>query len=85
MTRSAKIAISLPPELLARVDADRRASGISRSEAFRQALESQLQRERQEEAVQTYLLGYKEHPENENEIEEASSMSKVALAEEPWE
>lgn len=84
MKRSVKVAISLPSELLARVDKYRRSSGASRSEVFRRALESQLQRKQQEEEIERYVQGYERHPESEREIEEALVAGQVALAEEPW-
>lgn len=84
MNRSVKIAISLPRDLLARVDKRRRSSGASRSEVFRKALESQFQLELQEEEIEQYIQGYERHPENEREIEEALTTGLVALSEEPW-
>lgn len=84
MKRSVKVAISLPPDLLARVDKDRRSSGASRSEVFRRALETLLQRERQEEEIERYIQGYRRHPDNEREFEEALATGLAALAEEPW-
>lgn len=84
MKRSVKVAISLPRDLLTKVDKDRRSSGASRSEVFRRALESELQRKQQEEEIERYVQGYESHPENEREIEEALTTGLVALSEEPW-
>lgn len=83
MKRSVKVAISLPRDLLAKVDKERRSSGASRSQVFRQALESQFQRKRQEEEIERYVHGYEKKPESEREIEEALATSLAAFAEEP--
>lgn len=84
MKHSVKIAISLPRELLARVDRARRSSGASRSEVFRRAVESQLQLKLQEEEIERYVKGYERQPESEREIEEALTTGMVTLSEEPW-
>ena len=80
----AKIAISIPDEMLRVVEAERRASGESRSEFFRHAVEAFLRQRREYEAVEQYMKGYQQHPESENEIALAESTLVRALEETPW-
>ena len=88
MTRSAKIAISLPEELLRSVEPGCQARGESRSEFFRRAAEEYLRREREREAVEQYVRAYKENPETTEELEEANAWFRAGLevlTEVPWE
>jgi metal-responsive CopG/Arc/MetJ family transcriptional regulator len=87
MRKAAKIAISLPEELLQVVEARRKACGESRSEFIRQAVQDRLRREREQELVAQYIRGYTEHPETAEEVEEIEAWFRVgleALAHEPW-
>ncbi len=59
----AKIAISLPDEILQAVEKERLARGLSRSEFFRQAVEGHLRRAIQRGYVEQYIRGYQEFPE----------------------
>src|SRR5262245_2872667 len=83
--RGAKIGISLPQSTLEIIEAACRERNQSRSEFFRQAAEALLRREREREAVQSYLRGYREHPESEEEVGTAHEAASAALAHEPWE
>lgn len=47
MPKTTKITISLPEDLLERIEKERMARGESRSEFFRHAIESFLRRERE--------------------------------------
>ena len=85
MTRTAKIAISLPENLLRDVDREREGGGESRSEFFRRAIEALLHRERERKAIEQYIRGYQQYPETEDEIAMAQSTLQAALAENPWE
>ena len=54
----AKIAISLPDEVLEAVEKERLAKGESRSQFFRRAAEEQLRRERERKDIEQYIRGY---------------------------
>ena len=85
MTKAAKIAISLPEDLLQGIDSRCKASGESRSAFLRRAVEVYLRRERERELEEQYVRGYQQFPETEEEIALATSMAHIALAENPWE
>ena len=59
----AKIAISLPDEVLQAIEKERLASGLSRSEFFRNAVEAFLRHRRERELEEQYVRGYQENPE----------------------
>ena len=67
----AEIAINLPDEVLDAVDKERIASGISRSQYFRRAVEEHFRRtveehfrqEKEKEDVARYIQGYLQNPE----------------------
>ena len=84
MSKTTKIAISLPDEMLATVEQERRESGESRSEFFRRAIEKLLKQEQESSAVKEYVRGYQEVPESVEEIEAAHRIGSAVLAEEPW-
>ena len=85
MGRSAKVAISLPEEILEAVEVERKARGQSRSEFVRRALERLLEQERQSSAVRDYIRGYQEMPESAEEVQAADRAGSAVLAKEPWE
>lgn len=85
MSRTVKVAISLPSDLLAAAEHAREARGETRSEFFRQAVEALLQHEEQRQAINQYLEGYRRHPESDEEIRVATQLAAVVLAQEPWE
>ena len=77
----AKIAISLPEEVLQAVEKERLASGLSRSEFFRRAVEEHLRREKQREYVEQYIRGYQDYPETLEEITLAESTIRYSFDE----
>jgi hypothetical protein len=79
-----KVAISLPDDLLHRVDRARREHKVSRSEYFRQAATNLLGLSGEQE-VEPYVRGYSTHPETPSEVEAARAASARSLAAEPWE
>jgi metal-responsive CopG/Arc/MetJ family transcriptional regulator len=81
----AKIAISLPDEVLQAVEQERLARGESRSQFFRRAAEEYLHRRREKEAIEQYIRGYQQYPETAEEIALAESTLAGVLAENPWE
>lgn len=85
MGKIAKVAISLPEDILAAVEMERQAKGESRSEFFRRAVEMRLKEERQSSAIRDYVIGYQKSPESPHEVEAAHRASSAILAAEPWE
>ncbi len=84
MPKTAKIAISLPERLLLGIDRERRASGESRSEFFRRAVQALLKGERERNLEEQYIRGYLEDPETAEEAEGLYGAGLTALAQEPW-
>ncbi len=81
----AKIAISLPEETLQAVEKERLATGLSRSEFFRRAVEEHLRRVKEREDVERYVLGHLKYPETKEEIALAEATLGYVMAENPWE
>ncbi|MBA7715273.1 hypothetical protein ES703_124314 [subsurface metagenome] len=84
MAKSAKVAISLPEDVLEAVEIYREAKGESRSLVFRRAIERLLKQERDSSAVKDYVRGYQEVPEPAEEVEAVHRVGIAVLAEEPW-
>lgn len=82
MPKTAKVAISLPKELLRGVEKERLARGETRSEFVRRALEAFLRRE--QEAIEQYIQGYRNDPETDEELGWVEAASLAALADNPW-
>ncbi|MCH7736429.1 MAG: ribbon-helix-helix protein, CopG family [Chloroflexi bacterium] len=82
----AKIAISLPDEVLDAIEKERMASGISRSEYFRRTVEEHLRREKEKEDVARYIQGYLDDPETPEEFESALAAARFAFdPDDSWE
>jgi metal-responsive CopG/Arc/MetJ family transcriptional regulator len=80
----AKIAISVPDTLLDAIENERAASGVSRSEFFRRAVEEHLRRERERGWDEQYIRAYLENPETAEEVALATVTMGYAFAENPW-
>lgn len=78
MTR--KIAISVPDDLLAAVDAASRAAHVSRSRLFGQAARSYLDRRRRQRDSDQYLASYRELPESDEEVAATDAFLAHAFA-----
>lgn len=85
MSKAAKIAISLPAELLAAVDRERKETGTSRSEFFRRAVEDLFRRRLTDQEARRYVRGYLDKPEDSSQVEAALRTAVVSLAGDPWE
>lgn len=85
MSKIARVAISLPEDVLEAVEMERQAKGESRSQFFRRAIERLLKQERESLVVEEYVRGYQEMPESVEEVEAAHGVGSAVLAEEPWE
>lgn len=84
MTKTTKIAISLPDDMLTDVEREREESGESRSEFFRRAVGVLLRRRREQEISERYIRAYQQSPETKEEIKAARRAASVILAKEPW-
>ena len=80
----AKIAISLPDDVLQAVEKERELSGESRSEFFRRAAKDLLKRKQQGERDREYIRAYREMPETGDEMAWLEASSQAVLAEYPW-
>ncbi len=85
MSASTKISISLPAETLELVERERRATGESRSELFRRAVENLFESARREAAIRQYVQGYVAEPETEYEVSAAEQLAGSAFDGEEWE
>jgi len=85
LSKTSKIAISLPENMLEAVEKERMAKGESRSEFFRRAVEAFLRQQRERAEVERYVQGYRKMPESAEEIEAAHRAGSAILAGEPWE
>jgi metal-responsive CopG/Arc/MetJ family transcriptional regulator len=84
MSKTAKIAISLPEEVLDAVERERVESGESRSAFFRRAVEALLRQQQEQELSEQYVRAYQKLPESPEEVEAARRAAGNILAEEPW-
>ena len=84
MSKTTKIAISLPEDVLDAVERERDQSGESRSQFFRRAVETLLRRQQEQELSEQYIRAYQQMPETTEEVEAARRAASTILAEEPW-
>ena len=84
MPKVAKIAISLPEEVLAAVEREREGSGETRSRIFRRAVELLLRQQKEREISEQYIRAYQQLPETDEEISAARLSASVVLGEGPW-
>ena len=81
----AKRAISLPDEVYQAVEKERLATGESRSQFFRRAVEERLRRAKEWEDVAQYIRGYQLYPETKEEIALAEATVLYAFDDDSWE
>ncbi|MGD1118469.1 MAG: ribbon-helix-helix protein, CopG family [Dehalococcoidales bacterium] len=84
MSKTSKIAISLPEEVLTAVEKERAGSGESRSQLFRRAVELLLRQRKEREMSEQYIHAYQQYPETNEEISAARRSASVVLGEDPW-
>lgn len=84
MSKTTKIAISLPSDMLTDIEKERKESGESRSEFLRRAVEVLLRRQREQEKIDRYISAYRQNPETKEDIETARHAASVILSEENW-
>ena len=79
---TAKVAISLPQDLLDAVEAARHTHGETRSQFFRRAIQTLLDTRRGQELDRCYVQAYQQAPETLDEGLYAAALA--ALVQEPW-
>ncbi|MFC1989824.1 ribbon-helix-helix protein, CopG family [Chloroflexota bacterium] len=84
MSKTTKIAISLPEELLTAVERERGESGESRSQIFHRAFDLLLRERKEREMTEQYICAYHQLPESKEEVTAARHAAGTILAEEPW-
>lgn len=84
MDKSTKVAISLPEQVFNTIEKERKATGESRSEFFRRAVDQLLKQEREAEQVEAYIKGYRLMPESADEVDVIHRAGVSVLNEEPW-
>ena len=84
MDKSTKVAISLPEQVFNTIEKERKATGESRSEFFRRAVDQLLKQEREAEQVEAYIKGYRLMPESADEVDVIHWAGVSVLNEEPW-
>lgn len=80
----AKIACTIDPELLGRVEGLRASTGESRSEVIGRALARLMEERTRAERVRRYTQVYREHPESAAEERSARKQARRALVELAW-
>jgi hypothetical protein len=84
MSKSAKIAFSLDPRLLDRVERVRARTGESRSALIARALVAVTEEEARGVAVQRYVEAYRQHPEMPEDVAPARASARRTLRRLPW-
>ena len=85
MPKTAKVAISLPEDILNDIEKERKARGETRSEFFRHAVKNYLQDKQESSMISEYIRGYQALPESPEEFGAMEQLGTAVLAEEPWE
>lgn len=82
----AKIAISLPDEVLEAVEKERlgRSKVLSRSEFIKRAVQQYLQTESENSLEEQYIRGYLQQPETAAESEWLEETAAEVFANNPW-
>jgi metal-responsive CopG/Arc/MetJ family transcriptional regulator len=85
MSKTVKVAISLPEELLAEADKASEREGASRSAIIRRALADYLRAEQEREWDREYVEAYRRMPETREEVAVSEATSQYGWEETPWE
>ena len=82
----AKIAISLPDEVLEALEKERlgRSKVLSRSEFIKRAVQQYLRNESEKSLEEQYIRGYLEQPETAEESDWLSEAALEVFANNPW-
>ncbi|MBI4615468.1 MAG: hypothetical protein HY720_17755 [Planctomycetes bacterium] len=82
--RTAKVAVSLPVEIHARVEAIRHEFGMGRSEVVVQALTLWLKQREEQELEERYVRGYLRLPEKATDLEGLFQAGLSSFVREKW-
>jgi metal-responsive CopG/Arc/MetJ family transcriptional regulator len=85
MSSSKKLAISLPKELVSRMEKLRKQTGETRSAFIRRAIQLVFKKLDKEARLKEYIDGYRKKPESAEEVAAAQASATQLLAQEPWE
>ena len=85
MGHVAKIACSIDPDLLARIEAVRARTGESRSAFISRALLALTSESARARAVSRYVAAYREQPEAEEDVVATRGFARRALSRLAWE
>lgn len=80
-----KIAISVDPDLLERVEELRKKTKESRSAVFARAARLLLDNEEHRRKVERYVEAHRQHPETARDMARAAALAKISLASLEWE
>ena len=83
MPQTEKVAISLPINLVRKIEQSRKKTGETRSAFIRRYLEYSFRETEKEKKIRAYVEGYEKNPETEDEIADAEATAKI-LSQEPW-
>lgn len=75
MSKTVKIAISLPDDLFKKIEKSRKTAGETRSSFIKRAIEKTLSDREKNLLVDKYIQGYIDFPETKEEIAAAESFS----------
>ncbi len=85
MSRTDRIAISLPKQVLDAVERVRHQTGETRSGLIQRAIRQMLEGAAKSTRVRQYVEGYARDPEGAAEVRAAEASAARLLAQEPWE
>jgi metal-responsive CopG/Arc/MetJ family transcriptional regulator len=84
MRNRGKVAVTIDPELLDRIEEMRKRTGESRSAVFERAIAAYVANASQAESARRYVDAYRRQPERTVEPREALATALEALAAEPY-
>ncbi len=85
MRKLSRITISLPTELLSKVQERLALEDENRSETFRRLIEQALKDAQEKADVAQYIQAYRDDPQTDDEFEWAEALLNENLKEVPWE
>ena len=83
-TRTMKVAISLPKNVMAQIENLRHKLDISRSQVVLEGVSLWLKKREEEALIKKYIRGYKNKPENAKEREVMLKASLSGVDRDPW-
>ena len=84
MAKSAKIAISMPVEVLEEIERERDSDGTSRSEIIAQAIQEFFKNRRKQQQIEQYIRSYQLYPETDEEMDVSDQLAAESMAKSPW-